>query len=966
MKNKQSKYLQLLFVFAAFALMAGAAYLFNSRMLRNHLLNGAQELLLSAEANVKAALSETEVTLLNSYYIVQGMLERDASKQEILDYFIITTGWMQHRDAGLIDFYGIYGFIYGEFYDGIGMNPGEDYIPQTRPWYQTAIRSGTHVAYTAPYIDWHTGDTIVSAVRNIFINNSPVGILVVDININWLTEYVGSLALTEDGFGMLLSQNLSFMAYPDKNFLGMQLQELGGVYDDLARTLRSGGNVFARQIIDPDRGTVIVFINQIFNHWYVGLITPASRFYHDLRYSALIMIILGFILSLALCFVLISLSAAKERSDEESRAKSSFLARMSHEIRTPLNAVIGLSEIVLNRGKLPSESANDLQQIHQSGASLLGIINDILDISKIEAGGFELVPVEYCTASLINDTVNLNKVRIGSKPIIFLLEINGDFPARLLGDELRVRQVLNNILSNAIKYTKTGTIKLTVNSELLTEKLYEFKTLKQQATMANRDYYQYFVPCSLISFTVADTGAGIRPEDLGKLFSEYTQLNIKQNRKVEGTGLGLAITKKLVEMMGGTITAESEFGKGSVFTVSLMQGLPDTESIGEETAEKLKFFEYTNPAKEKEFDHSWMPYGKVLVVDDLPVNLQVARGLLEPYGLSIDTAESGQEAIYLIQGGNKYDIVFMDHMMPGMDGIEAVRIIRSWENPQSPIPIIALTANALAGNMEMFLSKGFNGFIPKPIDIGQLDDTLKIWIRDKQNQETVQQAKKERTMNNSHPPTPNPQSLVSAISGLDTQRGIAMTGGTEAGYIAVLTMFCKDAEDRMSFFQTVPQTDALVQFATQVHALKSASGSIGAAAVSALAAELESAAKTENIAVIQDKLPVFTEQLAELVKNITSALEKQESLNSQLPTPNSQFSTLNSQLLKDLAAALESHKANDISRIVKEIKEASRERPLDAASKEAFEQISDEVMMVEYDNARKIVEELLATYNAIQ
>ena len=345
-------------------------------------------------------------------------------------------------------------------------------------------------------------------------------------------------------------------------------------------------------------------------------------------------------------------------AEEVSMNKTNFLSTISHEIRTPLNAVIGLSEIELNRGKLSSESRINIQQIHQSGSSLLGIINDILDNSKIESGRFELVPVEYDTASLINDTVNLNIVRIGTKPIIFLLEISADFPARLLGDELRVRQVLNNILSNAIKYTKTGTIKLTINSELLTEKLYEYKTFKQQATMANRDLYKYFVPCSLVSFTVADTGAGIRPEDLGKLFSDYTQLDAKQNRKVEGTGLGLAITKKLVEMMGGTIAVESEFGKGSVFTVSLMQGLPDTQGIGKETAEKLQFIEYENPANEKEFDRSWMPYGKVLVVDDLPVNLQVARGLLEPYGLAIDTAESGQKAIDLIKSGEKYDIVF--------------------------------------------------------------------------------------------------------------------------------------------------------------------------------------------------------------------------------------------------------------------------------------------------------------------
>ena len=716
-------YLQLLLVFVAFAFMVGAAYFFIGRIMRSHLLKGAQELLVSAEANVRAGLSESEATLLNSYYIVQGMIERGASREEILEYLVVTTEWMRRRDTGLLGLYGIYGFIHGEFYDGVGMNPGEDYIPQTRPWYQLAVRSGTNVAYTIPYVDWHTGDVIVSAVRNIEANGDTVGIIAVDININWLVEYVGSMALTDDGFGMLLSQNLTFMAYPDENFLGSQLQELGGPFSELARILRSGEEVVARRINDPGRGPVIVFIKHIFNNWFVGLVIPSSQFDHDLYTSAQILVLLGVLLSLALCFLLMRLSVAKQRSDEESKAKSSFLASMSHEIRTPLNAVIGLSEIVLNRGKLLPDSRSDIQQIHQSGTSLLALINDILDISKIEAGGLELIPAEYDTASFVNDTVTLNKVRIGSKPILFLLEISGDFPSRLRGDELRVRQVLNNILSNAIKYTNEGTVKLEVRSE---------KSLLPS-------------PSYLITFIVSDTGIGIRHEDMGKLFSEYTQFDTISNRQIEGTGLGLAITRKIVEVMGGNISVESEYGKGSVFTVSLVQDIPHIGAdgslppcIGEETAERLKQFQYKNPEKDKEIDRSWMPYGKVLVVDDLPVNLQVARGLLEPYGLSIDTAESGQEAIELIQGGGKYDLVFMDHMMPEMDGIEATRIIRAWEDNLSEserLPIVALTANALAGNMEMFLSKGFDGFIPKPIDLARLDEALNKFVRDRQSPE---------------------------------------------------------------------------------------------------------------------------------------------------------------------------------------------------------------------------------------
>ncbi|MCL2008459.1 MAG: ATP-binding protein [Treponema sp.] len=892
-------------------------------MLRNHLWNGAQQLLASAEANVNAALSETEITLLNSYNIIHEMLERNAGKEEILDYLTTTSRWLRERDSGLLDFYGIYGYFYGEFYDGMEINPGDDYVPQTRPWYQTAVRSGANVAYTVPYPDWNTGTTVVTAVRNVFLDNDMVGILAVDIGITWLVEYVGSLSLSSDGFGMLLSQNLTFMAYPDEGLIGRQFQALGNSYDVLASILRSGEDIFGHRIIDPDRGPVIVFIQRIFNDWYVGLLTPSSQFYRDLQTSAQILIALGLVLSLSLCFILIRLSMAKQRSDEESRAKSSFLAHMSHEIRTPLNAVIGLSEIVLNRGKLLNDSRNDVQQIHQSGSSLLGIINDILDISKIEAEGFELIPAEYDTASLINDTIMLNRVRIGSKPIIFNIEIEEDFPCLLLGDELRVKQILNNILSNAIKYTKEGSVRLSITWE---------KT-------------------GQIHFSVSDTGIGIRPEDMNKLFTEYAQLHAGSTRMVEGTGLGLAITKKLVEMMGGRINAESEYGKGTVFTVTIVQGIINSAGIGKETVENLKFFKFESRVREKEVDYSKISNGRVLVVDDLPVNLQVAKGLLEPYNLIIETADSGQQAIDMIQAGSKYDLVFMDHMMPEMDGIEAVRLIRVWEstNNKEQVPIVALTANALAGNMEMFLSKGFNGFLPKPIDILRLDETLNQWLKELPESGGVQNVYGD-------------EKEIEEVSGdltidkVDVQKGISMTGGTVGAYISVLSIFHKDADERLPLLQNPPDIAEIINFVTQVHALKSASYSIGATGISEMAAELEKAGKDEDMDIIKMKLPIFHKALSELSINIKNAIENYKE---KSPSPSGGSASAQvSSLLKNLAIALEEQKANEISRILREINDFTGD--MDIAYRDALERISDEVMMVEYDNAKEILTNLMA------
>jgi len=386
---------------------------------------------------------------------------------------------------------------------------------------------------------------------------------------------------------------------------------------------------------------------------------------------------------------------------QANSAKSDFLATMSHEIRTPLNAIIGLSEIELQGG---SQNKNNIAQIHQSGSYLLGIINEILDISKIEAGSFELVPVVYETPSFISDTVNLNLVRLGSKPIDFVLEINGDFPFRLKGDELRVKQILNNLLSNAAKYTNEGTITLTVKCEERKEKSDEIA----------------------ICFTVRDTGAGIRGEDLGRLFTSYIQLDTGANRKTEGTGLGLSITKKLVEMMGGGITVKSEYGKGSVFTVKIIQGLEDTVSIGEETAESLRDFSYAAVKQEEATIHTQIPAGKVLVVDDVPANLLVIRGLLAPYALSVTAVSSGNEAIELVKKNN-YGLVLLDHMMPEMDGVETAAALRAIDGFNTPI--VALTANALRGMKEFYLEHGFSDYLSKPVNAQSLDEILVKWLK---------------------------------------------------------------------------------------------------------------------------------------------------------------------------------------------------------------------------------------------
>ncbi|MDR0465414.1 MAG: response regulator, partial [Treponema sp.] len=388
-------------------------------------------------------------------------------------------------------------------------------------------------------------------------------------------------------------------------------------------------------------------------------------------------------------------AAARLRANEENKSKTSFLANMSHEIRTPMNAIIGMTELLL-RGDLSDVSRGHALDIKQAGNNLLSIINDILDFSKIEAGKLEIVPEKYLLSSLLNDTVNIIRMRLGEKPVQFKIFVDGSIPNSLIGDVVRLRQILINLLSNAVKYTEKGHISLSV---MISKKFNEQVWLKAE---------------------ISDTGKGIKPEDQKKLFNEFVRIDPKSNLNIEGTGLGLAITKRLCGVMGGEIIVESEYGKGSTFTVKIPQIVESEEPVSSAKAMNGSFS--SNPVS------FTIPQTRLLIVDDFPTNLKVVQGLLAPYKVNADTCLSGEEAVRLVKQNN-YDIVFMDHMMPEMDGVEAAAIIRAWEKERlsangsgKKLPIIALTANAVTGMREMFLENGFNDFLAKPVDVFKLNE----------------------------------------------------------------------------------------------------------------------------------------------------------------------------------------------------------------------------------------------------
>jgi signal transduction histidine kinase len=478
-----------------------------------------------------------------------------------------------------------------------------------------------------------------------------------------------------------------------------------------------------------DKAFALIDVNELSDHWiritydYQSKLLQAQRpwligaIFLSLTVLALVSVLFvknrnaGKILERLVQERTAELEIAMEAANAASQSKSSFLANMSHELRTPLNVVIGLTDLVLEENDLTDYISENLRKINNAGSTLLGIVNDILDFSKIETGKITLMPVEYHIPSLLNDIITLMIVRLGEKPVTFKLNINEDLPNMLLGDDLRVKQIFNNLLSNALKYTQSGYIELAVN--------------------CTRDGENSF----LMDISISDTGIGITKEDLEKLFSDYYQVESKANRKIEGTGLGLSITKRLVEMMDGKISAESEVGKGTAFHVCIRQGYVDDVKIGNVIVENLRKFNYIEDKKIKntKLKRIDLSFAKVLVVDDMQTNLDVASGLLRKYRMQVDCVTSGYDAIDIIKSGDPvYNIIFMDHMMPGIDGIETANRIRLLDSEYArKIPIVALTANAIQGTETLFYSNDFQEFLSKPIDIIQMDSIIRKLIRRK-------------------------------------------------------------------------------------------------------------------------------------------------------------------------------------------------------------------------------------------
>ncbi|MDR2745515.1 MAG: response regulator, partial [Desulfovibrio sp.] len=691
-------------------------------------------------------------------------------------------------------------------------------------------------------------------------------------------------------------------------------------------------------VVSPDGARAIAFFARLPNGCILGVCIPENIYSGPVRQVAFIVIIVGLLMYAACAWLILRLSTQKLSADSQNKSKSLFLARMSHEIRTPLNAILGSAELI-SRKDIPAEIRSFSYIISHSGNALLALINDILDFSKIESGSLELDIRPYDFASMLNDVINMTRVRLMSKPqLTFTTRVNPAIPAALIGDEARVRQILLNLLTNAFKYTQKGFIRFSV----------ELKGCRDNAVE--------------LCFQVKDTGIGIKNEDLDAIFEDFARSDARQHADIEGTGLGLAITRTLCGMMGGAISVQSTYQKGSLFTVRIWQRFSDTAplaAIGPDYAPHMLIY-HDNPLEMvsllraikdlgiprpyiapnlhdfvtaldlDEYDFAFIPVAhawrfeargegtrrtrlvhiakldevpevegveillqpitcvnianllrggaktengacggdiafsatsaNILVVDDMHTNLLVARELIAHFGVVPDTCVNGKEAVNAIMNKH-YDVVFMDHMMPVMDGIEATRIVRNMakqnENCRGVV-IVALTANALVGQDAVFLQKGFDDFLSKPIEMRKLAAILKKWIPGEKLKDAC--------------PLPMQQGGGVSINGVNCAEGLENVCGSLPAYIDILRVFCRDSDSLLARLKKGMEGEDVSQCALAAHSLKSNCRTIGAAAAARLAADMEDAAEVADFSFLRASLGKLDGSLRRLVADILGVL----------------------------------------------------------------------------------------------
>jgi len=873
---------QMLIIVIAFVMMGLVCYLIAGCVQSGHLENDVKNVMQSAEAEFTANLSEMETFLAGYSETIRSMILSGYNEEELSAFMSDITILMANNNGYLPELEATHGYFYnwGKYISGINWTPPDIFLSNENQMYANAVKAQGDIIISGPYMNLVSEDYIISLSRLIVDDeNMPLAVICLDMKMDFFRKFI-NVNLTKNSSGFILNEDLTIIAYKHQRFNSVPLNQLnidlGLLYYDLILDNEiNPGRI--KQVYDRS----YIYLNKVKYGWYMGITIPAVEFKSGLYYTALFIFLLCALFAFGLCYVIYTIHNEKTKEDKRTEQKSNFLATMSHEIRTPLNAILGMTEIQMQSRAHSPATIDAFMKINNSGKLLLNIINDILDLSKIESGKLELVPVKYEVASLVNDIVQLNYIRYESKSIGFIIEIDENTPSKLVGDELRIKQILNNLVSNAFKYTDSGSVTFSVSAECI-----------------GRGGGAVIVT---LIFQIKDTGQGMTQEQVNKLFDDYTRFNLEANRTTAGAGLGMTITRNLIELMFGKISVKSAPGEGTTVNIRLPQktdGIGIRGVIGKEIAESFRQFKITNAIKSKtKFEYEYMPYGRILIVDDVETNLYVAKGLMSPYGMEIDLATSGFEALNKVKDGIIYDVIFMDHMMPKMDGIETTRHIREMGYTS---PVVALTANAITGQADMFLKNGFDDFISKPIDIRYLNVLLNRLIRDKQPKEVIEAAHKEKAE-------------------------LEQKGGINKGHQDIdsqlAEIFSRDAEKAVKVIESCMQANFnedndIHLYIINVHAMKSALANIGEMELSASALKLEQAGRENNINVIKSDTSEFIKTLKKVVSEI-----KQKYIKSEVTEDTEESLILLYEKLKIIGAACETFDKKTAKNTINELKE---------------------------------------------
>ena len=682
-----SLFSQIVFTLLAFTMMVVLSYLFNSRTVRNNLSRNAESVLSFTYEQINSELMATKMMLGNFAQTIRMMIN-DGFASKIPEFTNVISNYAMSGESGLNYVNGLYGFyenVFDEplYVDGNDWVPPDDYRPTERVWYTYAVANCGKTIETEPYIDAASGSHIISYARCIHDDNGVhIGVVCIDVLLDRIGEIVAGAALSENGYGLLAAQDLSILSYANKDFIGRRMNEPGLAFAEYSDQFLQFEEFYEHQMKNWKGEDVIAFSRILPNNWHLVLLSPKAQYYRGTTEMLIILCILGAILAAALIIFLIRIDMAKSKADEESRQKSAFLANMSHEIRTPMNAIIGMTYIGKSAGDVPRKDYC-LDKIENASQHLLGVINDILDMSKIESNMFELSNEEFIFEKMLQRVINIAGFRADEKKQKITVHVDKSIPRTLIGDDQRLAQVITNLLGNAVKFTPEG----------------GFIKLDTRFLGEENGVYS-------IRITIKDSGIGISSEQQKLLFKSFQQADSRISRKFGGTGLGLAISKNIIELMGGTIGLESEPGKGSsfFFTFKAKPGQKKDDSLPEAD---INFKDIS-----------------VMVVDDDKEILDYFSDIMRRFGASCDTALSGKEALSRIENSGTHHIYFIDWKMPDMDGITLAKELKARTGFSEDVVVIMISAAEWSSIADEAKKAGVDKFLSKPLFPSAIADAI--------------------------------------------------------------------------------------------------------------------------------------------------------------------------------------------------------------------------------------------------